>query len=75
MKGENAMAALTKAYKEWSHRAKIRQVEIGVGNKQLAEELGYSRQYITNVVNGKREAPVVIARISKRLDIEKPLYT
>lgn len=68
------MSGFTKAYQEWSTRARIRQIELGVGNKQLAAELDYSRQYVTSVVNGKREVMMAIQKISKRLNMEKPNY-
>ena len=66
---------LTKEYKEWSTKARIRQIETGIGNRQLADMLKLSRQHVTAVVNGKKgNSYPTIHKISKILDMELPGY-
>lgn len=60
------------AYVKWSKKARIRQIEIGITNRELAEELHYSRQFVTAVVNGRKESQLAIHKISLCLGIEKP---
>jgi plasmid maintenance system antidote protein VapI len=67
---------VTKEYKDWSLEARIRQVELDIGNREIAEELKLSRQYITDIINGRREKSwPTICRISKRLGIDRPKYS
>lgn len=68
------MPKLSQAYLNWSKKARIRQVEIGISNKQLAENLCYSKQFVTAVVNGRKESSLAIQKISHCLGIEKPDY-
>ena len=63
--------AFSKRYLEWSKEAQKAQIDTGKSNKVLAEELGYSRQLVTAVVNGRKESAIAIARISKCLNIQK----
>mgnify|MGYP002512292368 CR=1 FL=1 len=66
------MKTFTEGYLEWSKTAKKAQIDTNMSNKLLAENLGYSRQFVTAVVNGRRECDLAIARISKQLNISKP---
>lgn len=62
----------TKGYLEWSKTAQKAQIDRDMSNKMIAEELGYSRQLVTAVINGRKESSIAIARISKQLNISKP---
>lgn len=66
------MKNFTKEYLEWSKAAQKAQIDKEMSNKMIAEELGYSRQFVTAVVNGRKESALAIARISKELNISKP---
>ncbi len=66
------MKTLTKEYLEWSKTAKKAQIDKEMSNKKIAEELGYSRQLVTAVINGRKESSLAIARISRQLNISKP---
>lgn len=59
-------------YKQWSKMAQKAQIDMELDNKTLAENLGYSRQLVTAVVNGRKKSKLAIARISKQLHISKP---
>lgn len=65
------MQKFSEAYLTWSKEAQKAQIDTGKTNKTLAEELGYSRQMVTAVVNGRKESPLAIARISRCLNIPK----
>lgn len=67
------MKTLSKEYKEWSKEAQKAQIDLELDNKTLANNLGYSRQMVTAVVNGRKESPLAIAKISKQLKIAKPI--
>lgn len=67
------MQRLSEEYKEWSKTAQKAQIDTGLGNRVLAERLGYSRQMVTAVVNGRKESSLAIAKISKELCISKPI--
>jgi len=72
-KEENRMnKTLSKEYLEWSKKARKAQIDTNLSNKIIAENLGYSRQLVTAVVNGRKESSIAIARISKQLQIAKP---
>ena len=62
---------ITKEYLEWSKTAQKAQIDTGKTNKLLAEELNYSRQFVTSVVNGKKPSRMGVARISNALGIAK----
>lgn len=62
----------SKEYLEWSKNAKKAQIDMDMPNKAIAESLGYSRQLVTAVVNGRKESSIAIARISQQLNITKP---
>lgn len=66
------MSKLSKEYLEWSNIARKAQIDTGWNNVKIAAELGQSRQYITAVVNGRKESKLAIAKISRLLGIEKP---
>ena len=63
---------LSKEYLAWSIEAQKAQIDTNLTNKIIAENLGYSRQLVTAVVNGRKESSIAIARISKQLQIAKP---
>lgn len=65
------MVRVSKQYLEWSKNAQKAQIDTGLGNKDLAEQLNYSRQFVTAVVNGRKESSIAIAKISKCLGIPK----
>lgn len=65
------MVRVSKQYLEWSKNAQKAQIDTGLGNKDLAEQLNYSRQFVTAVVNGRKESSIAIAKISKCLGISK----
>lgn len=48
------MKNFTKEYLEWSKAAQKAQIDKEMSNKMIAEELGYSRQFVTAVVNGRK---------------------
>ena len=62
----------TKEYMVWSKKAQKARIDTNMSNKMIAEALGYSRQLVTAVINGRKESSVAIARISKQLGISKP---
>lgn len=64
--------AFTKAYLEWSKEAQKARIDRNMSNKIIAEKLGYSRQLVTAVINGRKESSLAIARISMQLNISKP---
>ncbi len=66
------MKTLSEEYRVWSKMAQKAQIDLDLDNKTLAQNLGYSRQLVTAVVNGRRESALAIARISKQLRIPKP---
>lgn len=66
------MKVVSKEYLEWSNRAQKAQIDTGLSNVKIAEKLGYSRQFITAVVNGRRDSRLAITKISQLLNIEKP---
>lgn len=66
------MKTLSQEYKVWSKMAQKAQIDLELDNKTLAQNLGYSRQLVTAVVNGRRESPLAIAKISTQLRIPKP---
>lgn len=66
------MKTLSEEYKQWSKLAQKAQIDMELDNKTLAENLGYSRQLVTAVVNGRKESGPAIVRISKQLNIPKP---
>lgn len=66
------MQTFSEEYKQWSKVAQKAQIDMDLGNRTLAERLGYSRQMVTAVVNGRKESPLAIAKISKALCIPKP---
>ncbi len=61
----------SKEYQDWSRAARHAQIDTGMTNKRIAEKLGYSRQFVTAVVNGRRESREAITRISKCLKIPR----
>lgn len=65
------MQKLSQEYLKWSKDAQKAQIDTGKSNRILAEELGYSRQFVTAVVNGRKESALAIARISRCLNIQK----
>lgn len=65
------MGTFSKKYLEWSKEAQKAQIDTGLSNKDLAEQLNYSRQFVTSVVNGRDESRLAIARISRCLGIPK----
>lgn len=65
------MGTFSRRYLEWSKEAQKAQIDTGLGNRDLAEKLNYSRQFVTSVVNGRKESRLAIARISKCLGIPK----
>lgn len=64
--------AFTKAYLEWSKEAQKARIDRNMSNKIIAEKLGYSRQLVTAVINGRKESSLAIAKISMQLHIAKP---
>ncbi|MBD5469104.1 MAG: helix-turn-helix transcriptional regulator [Lachnospiraceae bacterium] len=60
-------------YPQWSKIAQKAQIDLNLDNKAIAERLGYSRQFVTAVINGRKKTPDAIARISKQLDIPQPV--
>lgn len=65
------MRTFNKKYLEWSKEAQKAQIDTGLSNKDLAEQLNYSRQFVTAVVNGRDDSRLAIARISRCLGIPK----
>ncbi len=59
-------------YPQWSKLAQKTQIDMDLDNKTLAQRLGYSRQFVTSVINGRKQSPDAIAKISKQLDIPQP---
>jgi transcriptional regulator with XRE-family HTH domain len=53
----------------WCKRAKIAMIEKGIKGIELARELGYSRTYVTAILNGREKCPPAIKRISDYLNI------
>lgn len=66
------MQNISEEYKAWSKAAQKAQIDTNLNNRVLAERLGYSRQLVTAVVNGRKESSIAIAKISKLLNIPKP---
>lgn len=64
----------SKEYLRWSKEAQKARIDRNMTNKFIAEKLGYSRQLVTAVINGRKESSIAIARISKQLDILKPEF-
>lgn len=64
--------AFTKEYLAWSKEAQKARIDRNMSNKLIAEKLGYSRQLVTAVINGRKESSIAIARISRQLNISKP---
>ncbi len=62
----------TKEYLRWSKEAQKARIDRNMSNKIIAENLGYSRQLVTAVINGRKESSIAIVRISKQLNISKP---
>lgn len=62
----------SKEYLRWSKEAQKARIDRNMTNKFIAEKLGYSRQLVTAVINGRKESSIAIARISKQLGILKP---
>lgn len=60
-------------YPQWSKIAQKAQIDLNLDNKAIAQRLGYSRQFVTAVINGRKKTPDAIARISKQLDIPQPV--
>lgn len=60
--------------KEWEIQAKIALVQKDISQKELAERLEISRQFLNNILNGNQMSPVTetIKRISRELGIEAP---
>lgn len=53
----------------WCKRAKMAMLEQGVSGIKLAQDLGYSRCYISSIINGRKMCPPAIKRISDYLNI------
>ncbi len=60
-------------YPQWSKIAQKAQIDMNLSNKEIAQRLGYSRQFVTSVINGRKKSPDAIAKISKQLDIPQPV--
>lgn len=60
-------------YHQWSKIARKAQIDMELNNTAIAQRLGYSRQFVTSVINGRKKSPDAIARISKQLDIPQPV--
>ena len=65
---------LSQDYLDWSIEAQKAQIELRKGNRMLAEECQFSRQYVTSITAGRREAHDAVRLISKRLSILPPKY-
>ncbi len=59
-------------YPQWSKIARKAQIDMELNNTAIAQRLGYSRQFVTSVINGRKKSPDAIVRISKQLDIPQP---
>lgn len=62
----------TKEYLKWCKEAQKARIDRNMSNKIIAEKLGYSRQLVTAVINGRKESSIAIVKISKQLNISKP---
>ena len=72
-KGECVVSkTFTNEYLMWSKEAQKARIDRNMSNKFIAEDLGYSRQLVTAVINGRKESSIAIARISRLLNIAKP---
>lgn len=60
-------------YIQWSKVAQKAQIDMDLDNKAIAQRLGYSRQFVTSVINGRKKSPDAIAKISKQLEIPQPV--
>ena len=60
-------------YPQWSKIAQKAQIDMDLDNKAIAQRLGFSRQFVTSVINGRKKSPDAIAKISKQLDIPQPV--
>ena len=54
---------------EWAHEAKIAMLDRGVTQQKLADELGVSTQYVTNVITGRQPSRKLARRICEYLKI------
>ena len=48
--------------------------ELGISQKELAQELGVTRQSINNWANNRTEPPKIFSRFAELLRIEKRFY-
>lgn len=56
---------------DFQHRARTQRVRafaLRVEIKQMAEDIGYSRPYLTDVLNGRRESEPALERVTEYLD-------
>lgn len=54
---------------DWCKEAKIAMIRKDITIPKLVEELGFTRQYISSIINGRVYAAPVIKKISDYLDI------
>lgn len=57
---------------DWCKEAKCELIWRDMGITELAIQLGISRTYVTQVLNGKQYAPTVAEKISKELQLDTP---
>ena len=60
---------MTRILPPWCKRAKITMIMSNVDVNSLAKELGYTRQYLSSVLNGRTVSPPARKRISDFLNI------
>lgn len=54
----------------WCRRVKHAMIDKGMGTKELGEALGYTRQYVAAIVNGRVYVETAVKRISDFLCID-----
>ena len=54
----------------WCKEAKKSLIDNDMTVKELSDELGFAREYVSRVVNGSVYAPDIAAKIGKRLRIK-----
>ena len=59
-------------FTRWEKSVRKKMIDKGLTCKKLSEELGFSRPYVSGLINGKYTSPVGIGKLTEFLGVKPP---
>lgn len=55
---------------KWCKEVQKSMIDMDMSTAELAEQAGYSRQFVAGVINGRNQSPAAVKRISQIVNVE-----